>query len=507
MLIALMCTVLAGTPLVVGDGSSGGRVIVLVRDRAQLDAVARGQGVELVARFQSLDGFVANVTATGWKRLTRDERVRSVEVSRALRPHNDEAGTLTGARQVERALGFTGRGVRVAVLDTGVDRTHPDLDGGLVAEKCFVTPNGCPPSGTNVGDLAPDIALGHGTHIAGTLTGDGRVAPRGIAPGSELIMVRVFDTVAYGDEADWAIALDWVLTQRAAYGIRLVNLSLGTDNAYSGACDSAWPAMGDALSRLRDAGVAAFSSTGNGAIDGGITAPACLAATISVGAVYDAELAREPDTGTYSSGCVDQNATAGSVICFSNSSATLDLLAPGSRIRSTANGGGVTEKRGTSQAAAHATAVAALLLEADPLLSVDELEQILEQTGVPTTDPKTNVTTPRIDAAAAIARVLQTQCARRTNGAACEAARACDGGTCAVIAGTCLAQTCASMAVPDAGPMTDAGTTTDAGTMGAADAGAMTMPAIEDSWPAAPGCSAAPGVLIVLGLMLARRRR
>lgn len=502
MITALLAAVLSAAPHVVGDASNGGRVIVLVHQRAQLDAVTRGGGVEVIARFQSMDGFVAKVTGAAWKRLAHDERVRSIEVDRVLRPHNGEAGTLTGARQVEQTLGFIGRGVRIAVLDTGVDRTHPDLDGGIIAEKCFVQPNGCPPAGTNVGDLAPDIALGHGTHIAGTLTGNGPLAPRGIAAGSELVMVRVFDAVAYGNEADWALALDWVLTQRATYGFRLVNLSMGTDDAYTGACDSAWPAMGDAVARLRDAGVAAFSSTGNSAIDGGITAPACLAATISVGAVYDADLAREPDTGTYSSGCVDQNATAGSVICFSNSTPTLDLLAPGSRIRSTANGGGVTEKRGTSQAAAHATAVAALLLEADPLLTVDDLEQILEQTGVATVDPKTNITSPRIDAAAAVARVLQTQCARRASGAGCKLSASTNG--------TCSGTTCTAATMDagtDAGTTTDAGTVpTDAGTM-TADAGPKTIAEIEDSWPAAPGCSSAPALLIALTALLTRRRR
>jgi hypothetical protein len=476
LLASLICSVLSAAPIVAGDGSKGGKVIVLVNDRAQLEAVAHGTGVELLARFRVLDGFVADVTAAGWKRLSTDPRVRSVELSRALRPQNEEAATLTRAREVERQLGFSGRGVRIAVLDTGVDRGHPDLDGGIIGEKCFVSPNGCPPGNSDVGASAPDISTGHGTHVSGTITGDGVVAPRGVAAGSEVLMVRVFDATAYGNEADWAIALDWVLAERATYGIRLVNLSLGTDLAYAGSCDAQWPAMGDALGRLRDAGVAAFASTGNGAIDGGITAPACLAAAIAVGGVYDADLAREPDTGTYSSGCVDQNATAGSVICFSNSSARVDLLAPGSRIRSSAPGGGVSEKRGTSQAAAHATAVAALLLEADPLLTPDALQSILKSSGVPTLDPKTQVTTPRIDALAAVTLALQTQCMRRTAGASC--ALSADAG------GVCSGATCVAAS--------------------AADAGALAR--IDGTLPAA-GCSSVSLLAPLLASLLLFRRR
>ncbi|MFT3709380.1 MAG: S8 family serine peptidase [Archangium sp.] len=432
----VLALVLAAAPLAVGDGSKGGQVIVLVHDDASLDAVIGTRDVEVVARFRVLHGFVANVSAAGWKRLSSDPRVSSIEISRTLRMRNEEAATLTGVREVEETYGYTGRGVRIAMLDTGVDRRHPDLDGGLIGEKCFVAPDGCTPDSTAVGELAPDSSTGHGTHIAGTITGDGVVAPRGIASASELVVIRVFDSSGVGSEADWTRALDWVLAERGRFGFQLVNLSLGTDFSYGGTCDSEFPAMATALSKLRAAGVASFSASGNENVDGGINAPACLTSTIAVGGVYDANLDREPDNGTYASGCADDTATAGSVICFSNSSTKVSLLAPGSQIRSSFPGGQVATKRGTSQAAAHATAVAALLLEADPTLTPQTLESMLVMSGVPTLDPKTGLTTPRIDALAAVTLTLQTQCSRRAAGASCTLTPTtqgmCTDGTCVV---------------------------------------------------------------------------
>jgi hypothetical protein len=128
-------------------------------------------------------------------------------------------------------------------------------------------------------------------------------------------------------------------------------------------------------------------------------APACIANAISVGAVYDANV------GSVTLGCTDATTSADKVTCFSNTNATLDLLAPGARITSTGRGGGTSTFVGTSQASPHAAAAAALLLQAGSSLTPTEIETALESTGVPATDPKNGLTFPRIDVFAALGRL------------------------------------------------------------------------------------------------------
>ena len=466
----LLLSLLAVAPRVVGHPSETTDVIVLIRPEASLDQVlGHHPELTLVRRFTSLHGFIARVTAPGLVTLVRDEQIASIEADQLGHADTDEAAVLTGARTVTKELGLTGRGVRFALLDTGVDRAHPDLDGGLLLEKCFVL-GGCPPMDTDVGDLAPEVS-GHGTHVAGIITSDGRMAPKGVAPSAELVMIRVFNDQLVGRVSDWVAALDWVLSVREAQGIKVVNMSLGTDDSFPGACDADQPALTEAVARLRNAGVVLFASSGNEAVEDGMNAPACVHGVISVGASYDTDLGREPDNGTYASGCFDADADAGKVVCFSNSSAELDLLAPGSRIRSSVPGG-VGERRGTSQASPHAAAIAALMLEQDPLLSPDDVERILVSTGVPKTDPKNGRVTPLVNAVAAVAQARETQCARRAKGAVCELSRACDAGVCEIMTGHCAESGCA-----------------------------ITFPAAESKFPAACGCTSSGG-LIALALVL-----
>lgn len=479
----LVVLTLLAAPRVVGPVREANEVIVLLRPGASVEAVlAAHPEVVVVRRFTSLPGFVAR---GGAEALGRDERVASVEADQLGHAHTEQAAELTFARTVTAEQGLSGQGLRFALLDTGVENDHPDLDGGLILEKCFVL-GGCPPMNADTGDQAPE-GSGHGTHVAGIITGDGHVAPRGVASKAELIAVRVFNNQSVGRVSDWVAALDWVLSVREAQRVRLVNMSIGTDMAFPGTCDADQPALTEAVAKLRDAGVVLFASAGNEAVDDGITAPACVHGVISVGAVYDSDLGREPDTGTYSSGCFDANADAGSVVCFSNSSDELDLLGPGSRIRSSVPGARAGERRGTSQATPHVAAIAALMLELDPLLTPEDLERLLKSTGAPKVDPKNGRVTPLVNAVAALQAVRETQCTRRAVGAACELARSCDAGACSVSSGTC---------------------TMESGC-------AITLPMLDSQLRAAGcGCSASGGVLGLLVLLVAsvkskapRRRR
>ena len=302
-----------------------------------------------------------------------------------------------------RAAGFAGKGVTVGLVDTGIDEHNPDLADAVVAEHCFVPPDGCP-DGTAEQD-GPGSAQddqGHGTEMAGLITGNGTTAPIGVAPDAKLVVVKVADHNGRTTTAQIVAGLNWLTLNYP--GVRLVNVSLAGDILLSGSCDGLGQLIGysSVITGLRARGTLVFAPTGNGGSPFSISAPACFHAAVAVGAVYSQNF------GSFTVPLVCKDAVTGpdQIACFSNTSTELDLLAPGAPIESTALGGGGVSFAGTSAASAEAAAAAADLLQADPTLSADQVEAVLEKTGAQIGDPRTNAATPRIDVAAALSYVL-----------------------------------------------------------------------------------------------------
>jgi subtilisin family serine protease len=300
--------------------------------------------------------------------------------------------------------GFTGEGVTVAILDTGVDGRNADLADSIVAEHCFVPPDGCPNGGAEQdGPGSAQDDQGHGTAIAGLITGNGGTAPAGVAPDARLVVVKVTDRNGRTSSAQIIAGLNWILASHPE--VRAINVSLAGDILLSGTCDNISQNLklyATVIDTLRARGMIVFAPTGNGGSRFSIPAPACFHSAVAVGAVYS----RNFGSYTVPLVCHDATTAADQVACFSNSSAELDLLAPGAPIESTALGGGLSSFAGTSAASAEAVGAAAVLLQADPALSPDEIEAALQDTGVPITDPRTRVTTPRLDVSAALSSVL-----------------------------------------------------------------------------------------------------
>jgi len=296
-----------------------------------------------------------------------------------------------------------GAGVTVAVLDTGVDRNHIDLNGDVIAESCFCVNAdgaGCCPDGSiiQLGTGAARDDNGHGTLLTGIITSEGKFTPRGIAPLAKIVSVKVLDRNGEANRISQVVAaLDWILTFRQ--DVQVVNMSLGTQALWGGNCGGANAvtiAFRDGINALRERGVAVFASSGNEGSSGAMSVPACVLNAISVGAVYD------DDVGTQQvAGC--RTRTGRDVVaCFSNASDTLDLLAPGAPIRSAWPGNATATGSGTSAAAAIAAGAAALLLSANPRLDPAAIEDALKQTGVPTADPRNGLVYPRIDVLGAV---------------------------------------------------------------------------------------------------------
>jgi subtilisin family serine protease len=377
----------------------------IARSQAEVLREAVPDGFTPIHQFQTLPGIVGDVTAEGLQKLLEQPAVAAVALDLPVEASLTESEALIKADLVWQDFGLGGAGVNVAVLDTGVDLNHPDLAGRVVAQHCFNRNGGCPGNDAAESDNAQD-ENGHGTHVTGIIASHGQFSPRGIAPEVGLVIVRVLGPSGSGFSSDVLAGIDWVVANQANLNVKLMNLSLG-GGLYNDICDEAdanTMLYTSAVAAARQAGITLFAASGNAGQAEGMIAPACVSGVVAVGNVYDTAF----DQMSWPT-CQDEAIIPDQVACSSNSSSALDLLAPGVLVVSTLPGGSQGSKSGTSVSTPHATAVAALLLQANPALSPLELEIILKETGVPITDARNSRVTPRIDALAAVSRVTGSQ--------------------------------------------------------------------------------------------------
>lgn len=381
--------------------------------RAQADMVAQAQDNVLASvseadfaldyRYQVVPGMVGAVTERGMQALLSNPQVRAVAFDLPVQAQLGESAHVIGADRVQSEYRLTGAGVNVAVLDSGFDVNHPDVNDSIIAQYCF-NHGTCPPGNTDRGDSARD-ENGHGTHVTAIVTGRGAIAPRGIAPDAGIVAVRVLNASGNGWTSDVVAGIDWVVANQARLNVRIMNLSLG-GGAYASVCDSSDAnsmLYATAVQAARQAGIVVFAAAGNGAMADKIMTPACVSSVVAVGSTYDTGIG--PFTwGGSNPICTDSSTAVDLLTCTSNSSPALDLLAPGAIITSAGLGSGVTNRSGTSMATPHASGVAALLLQAQPGLTPAQIESILKETGVPITDVRNGRVTPRVDAYAAVQR-------------------------------------------------------------------------------------------------------
>ncbi|MEO8380552.1 MAG: S8 family serine peptidase [Acidobacteriota bacterium] len=344
--------------------------------------------------------FAVEVERGELETLRHDPRVRAVSVDEGGTGGLLESVPLIGA-DVVRAQGIDGRGTTIAVLDTGIDTRNPDFAGRIVAQRCFCDNfdgTGCCPGGAveSAGPGSAEDDQGHGTHVTGIAAGAGASAPPGVAPGASIVAVKVMDSEnRFRGFTQIYRALAWIADQRM--DVSVINMSLGSDALYlPSECGASALALGlqPVIERLRARGVLITVSTGNQQSTSRTALPACMDEVLGVGATFDAPGAH----------CGVNNPSADEVTCYTNSSLSMDLLAPGDSIYASRRGGGGTLMSGTSMAAPHVAGTIALLKEAGgPALSADVIRDLLTHTGKPVLDTRNQLTFPRIDARAAVA--------------------------------------------------------------------------------------------------------
>ncbi len=295
-------------------------------------------GVEPVRVYSSVvHGYSAKLTEGQYQLLLTDPAVDYIEPDRPV--HMIAQTTPWGINAVNaptaHARGTKGSGVKVGIIDTGIDHGHPDLAGNYVSGIDYVN-----------GDNDPMDDNGHGSHVSGTVAAvDNSIGVIGVAPSASLYGIKVLDAAGSGTFSNVVAGIDWA----AANGMDVVNMSLGASigtSALQTACDNAYAS-----------GVVICAAAGND-YGGPVGYPAKYSSTIAVSAV-------------------DQN---NNLANFSNKGPEVEVTAPGVGIVSTYKNGQYATLDGTSMATPHVAGVVALIWSTGQFTSATAVRNQLTST-------------------------------------------------------------------------------------------------------------------------------
>ncbi len=381
-----------------------------------------GDGVQVTQTYRNLPLVALEVDAEGLRALRQARYIVNIIPSMLLRPALAETIPLIGADTVH-AAGYTGFGQTVAILDTGLDFGHPWFWGnhGAITEACFNTSvadgttlewiyeGRCPGfSRDEAYGAESSCAYGdcsHGTHVAGIAAGDAGTM-RGVAPNADIVAINVFTWIHVAAECDGDpvpclrafnedifAALDYLIDLRnGGMNIVAANMSLG-GGEYEHPCgaESGLALMNDVVA----AGIVPVAASHNQGWVDAMAWPACLPNVVSVGNTRDNDVVN-----------------SGSNVAY-----FLDIFAPGTFVVSSVQGGGTDSYTGTSMAAPHVTGAFAVMHQAAPAATNEEILQVFKDTGAPVTDTRPGATVPttrlQLDAAVEEVRFSETTCAGR----------------------------------------------------------------------------------------------
>jgi serine protease AprX len=349
-----------------------------------------------------IGGFAATVPDDRLPILVRDPSVAEVSVDGRVQM----AGVATDAwddlepnlawrkaiRLDQVPDGIDGSGVTVALIDTGVADVA-DLGDRVLARVDF-TPGG-----------NGEDAYGHGTHLAGVIAGNGAASLgkwRGVAPGANLVSVKVAGPDGSTDVSVVIAALQWVVVHRAEYGIKVLNLAFGTDSVQPYALDP----LNAAVERAWAAGITVVVSAGNRG-PGTINKPGDDPYVITVGAVdvnqtmvwKDDEVAPFSSRGRTPDGFEkpDLVAPGTTIVATRDAGSTIDALHPDAVLD-----GSYFKGTGTSQAGAVVSGVAAMLYQVNPSLRPNTVKSILMGSTFPASQYRSGGGSGLVDAARAV---------------------------------------------------------------------------------------------------------
>ena len=275
-----------------------------------------------------------------------------------------------------RSLGYEGQGQTIVVLDDGVQLDHPNLSSALVDGYCAsveVCGSDLGKSGIQYGKALADTDF-HGSMVSGVAAGRATsVALGGVAPKANLISINIKN----GNNDAIVRAINWVLTIKDKYKIASVNLSAGSlmprPRGASNPCEffgSGDQEISDGITALYNAGIPFIIAAGNSSQFNQVDFPACISKAITVGSVVSFVA---PDNLRFGN-------QVGDIANYSNIGPEIDVLAPSEGVAAATNNGNYMIGSGTSSAAPFIAGVIALLKQAKPTATVEEIGLALATT-------------------------------------------------------------------------------------------------------------------------------
>src|SRR5688572_12458085 len=395
-----------------GKGSEFVRAIIQPAnawDRS-IDSTLELSGGSNIRKFKNFPLRVVTLRANAAVALATRNDVSYVSLNHDIRPMGHVSHT-TGAHQVRNNNGgsnsssLDGTGIGIAVLDSGIDTDHHSFLNRSNGVRVVYSED-------FTGEGRTDDPYGHGTHVASLAAGNGRIANAqyvGIAPNANLINLRVLNSEGVGTAAYVLRALDWIASNRSAYNIRVVNMSLGMPAIDSYRNDP----VCRAVRRLVDSGVVVFAAAGNNGKDsdgnkiyGGIHSPGTEPSAITVGAANTFGTDERSDDGvaSFSSrGPTRSFTTDDEGVRHYDNLIKPDMVAPGNKLidaesdnnylvtQSPSLDAGVSGSdnrkmmylSGTSMATPVAAGTAALMLQANPSLTPNLVKALLMYSAQP----------------------------------------------------------------------------------------------------------------------------
>ncbi len=375
------------------------RVIIQLKTGSDPSAEVVKLGGKLGRRLALMNGLTVQLPNKVLGKLADNPGIERIIWDRPLDSTMNRVAVTVGARAVQDTLGYTGAGIGVAVIDSGITAWHDDLTyqgrSTLVKVKngqrvsAFVDFVG--------GRLNPYDDYGHGTHVAGIIAGNGYDtfgSRAGIAPDANLVGLKVLDGNGRGVISNVIAAIEWAITNRAANNIRVINLSVGSSITESYNTDP----LALAAKRAVDAGIVVVAAAGNLGKNakgksqyGGITAPGNAPWVLTVGAsstegtvsrlddVYAPYSSRGPSAIDYQAK-PDLLAPGTGVVSLSDATSLLSLTNPGLLLNGLLGNKPYISLSGTSMAAPVVAGTVALMLQANPSLTPNLVKAAIQYT-------------------------------------------------------------------------------------------------------------------------------
>ncbi|MEA3378383.1 MAG: S8 family serine peptidase, partial [Nanoarchaeota archaeon] len=338
---------------------------------------------KLKYRYSELNALAGNITKSALKKLKKNPYVEKIDFDSEVKATLQSSVPKIRADEVWPVQlsnqNLTGLGETICILDTGINYSHADFGSCALTED--INDGSCAKviGGYDFvnGNKNPYDDHGHGSHVAGIASSQDKIY-RGVAPGANIVAIKVLDSNGEGSNSDVIAGIDWCISNKSRFNITVISMSLGKEGSkYNEPCNHITEAAH--INSAVGAGIIVTVSSGNDNYTDGISSPACAGNATSVGAI--------DDNGNF----------------YYNRGYLLDLVAPGRSITATDYDGSHATFDGTSSSAPHAAGLAAIVAQYGKLklgrtLSPKEIEHVLKHNSKNLYDSDSKLIFPLIDA-------------------------------------------------------------------------------------------------------------